>query len=337
MPGYNETMLRGMQQIVPQFVQQRRLQDMEGQQQFERQLRMQQLQRQYEVMAQGERTKQLQMQMQQENQRRLWEGMRRTDSQREVSNDLARKRLEATLQAQAQPHFGEVKNVLTPSGDALPTSMNTKTGRLHDLRTGQPMALGEQDTLQKLEPLSSKELEGLRENADELTQAVRAYGMLRGKTVEGVKGDPTATGWEGWLPNIVRQVPGVYQATGGKSGAMTRAAIENLGGIIRKERSGTAVSGSEMAKLAPYLPNDYDDEDVAREKLSGFIREFRGLLNSKMEMFQRSGRPIPKALRSYVDKRITDSVAGTKNAKFLSQEEKSALDLIYQGGGRGTP
>lgn len=154
--------------------------------------------------------------------------------------------------------------------------------------------------LTRTQPLTAGELEALRENAQQIHQAIRALRLMRGETFEGQQGDSTATGWEGYIPNIAQLLPGTIWAMGGQEGVGTRAAVGNIGSLRIKNRSGGAVPAAEMSRLTSFVPSEKDQEDVARTKLTGFINEYANMLEEDLGYYRSGQRRVPHALERMV-------------------------------------
>jgi hypothetical protein len=173
-----------------------------------------------------------------------------------------------------------------------------------DLRGGQkprpvmlPTAGGPQQAVKRRD-LGANELEALRENAQQLAQAMKALGMARGEQVEGQAGDTDATGLKGYVPDIILQ-----RLDSG--GVATRAQVGNIGSLRIKQRSGGAVPAAEMARLQPFIPAETDDPDVVREKLGLFINEYAKMLEEDVAAYKASNRRVPMALERFVGDRVS--------------------------------
>lgn len=147
MPGYNETMLRGMQGMLPQAMGQRRLQQQQAQQEFTRRLQEAQLQRQYEVMGQQARHQAAQERQAQENSRRLWEQQNLTGRRLDLTETANRQRFEQGERAAAERARGtlkpgyawdpqdQMKQVPAPGGPAWRDLSSKHAGDLQTLGT----------------------------------------------------------------------------------------------------------------------------------------------------------------------------------------------------------
>ena len=194
-------------------------------------------------------------------------------------------------------------------------------------------------------PLGDEELRGLREKSDRLTSAMRAFGLMRGEAVEGTTGDPTATGWEGYIPNILQLItPGLISGMGGQPGVATRAAIGNVGSLTMKERSGGAIPAQEMERLTPFVPTESEDEEVVRTKLGGFINELSKILEENLQSFQAAERRVPIPLANVIQQRIKAGRSMKGGVPFekattggLSREEriKVLTDALQRRRSRG--
>ena len=124
------------------------------------------------------------------------------------------------------------------------------------------------------------------ENSQNLRMAERAQGLISGKTVEGVKGDTSATGLKNYLPDAI------LQRTDPK-GVETRAAVANLGSMIIHDRSGAAVTASEYPRLKPFIPTATDDPATVQKKLGQFINEYRKINDEMTQFYTESGYKVP--------------------------------------------
>lgn len=185
-----------------------------------------------------------------------------------------------------------------------------------------PVRGPDREPLLDTQALSASELDALRENAQQIFQATRALKLMRGETVDGETGDPTATGWEGYIPDMMRLIPGVIPMMGGQEGVATRASVGNIGSLRIKQRSGGAVPAQEMGRLRPFVPAEGDPEEVVRTKLVGFVNEYARMLEEDLGHFQTSGRRVPKALETMVK----ESIKSSRGSLFPGRMEPSQDD-----------
>jgi len=127
-------------------------------------------------------------------------------------------------------------------------------------------------------------------NEQNLSLAKTALALAEGKTVGEVKGDIAATGWKGVLSDemLQRMDP---------EGVNTRAYIADLGSMIVHDRSGAAVTASEMPRLKPFIPKSTDTAEAVQDKLKRFIRAFEQENNLYNETYgkEQGYRPRSKA------------------------------------------
>jgi hypothetical protein len=126
------------------------------------------------------------------------------------------------------------------------------------------------------------------ENSQNLRMAERAKGLIEGQTVEGVKGDPNATGMKNYLPDVLLQRTD-------PAGVETRAAVANLGSMIIHDRSGAAVTASEYPRLKPFIPTATDHPDTVKKKLGQFLNEYRKINEEMTQFYSEAGYKIPEA------------------------------------------
>lgn len=222
------------------------------------------------------------------NQRRLQQVL---DETRRSHQENERIRL---LQAQRERYAPKWKQIEDAEGNLF---LVDETGRHQTRPVLLPGGEGGPRQAVKYKDLGANELESVRENAQQLAQVIKALGMMRGETVEGQAGDPEATGWKGLLPNIILQRID-------PEGNPTRAQVGNVGSLRIKQRSGGAVPAAEMARLKPFIPNETDTADTARQKLGLFATEYAKMLEEDVSAFKASNRRVPKALESYVGERV---------------------------------
>jgi hypothetical protein len=125
-------------------------------------------------------------------------------------------------------------------------------------------------------------------NEQNLNLAKTALALAEGKTVGEVKGDIAATGWKGFLSDemLQRMDP---------EGVNTRAYIADLGSMIVHDRSGAAVTASEMPRLKPFIPKSTDTTEAVQDKLKRFIRAFEQENNLYNEAYSKDQGYRPRA------------------------------------------
>lgn len=321
--GYYETYLEGVKDLAGMGMQERRLQ--------------QALEQRNAVLALQAAT----LQNRVDNSRRLSE-------QGDIRNVLM------ALRLKQQEGRGNYDLVTDPNNPEQQVAYDKNNNRILPVggaasAPGAPPGSGGPGPLFKSKPLSDKELGGFKESSDEIQQAADVLRLLQGQVVGGVKGDPTATGWEGYIPGglqtlltptrggtvdkISRMLPvvggGLQGMMGGEGGIRTRAAIAGLSTMKGKERSGATITPQEWQRLEPYLPTEKDNADEARDKTKNFLREYSNLLENKLMSVTRGGRPIPKALGEYVRRTIAGARALGAGKPGLSPEDINRLDAIY--------
>ena len=126
----------------------------------------------------------------------------------------------------------------------------------------------------------------LMENQQNLRRAEQALALVNGESVGEAKGDPNATGWKGYVPNVIlnRVDP---------KGVDARAAIADLGSLVIHDRSGAAVTAAEFPRLRPFIPAATDDAETVKKKLSRFASEYRAVVEEASEFYKASGYKVP--------------------------------------------
>lgn len=143
----------------------------------------------------------------------------------------------------------------------------------------------------KLRPMPSTLARGILENRQNLNKAQKAYELMSGNdtTMGGqiIKGDSEATGWKGFLPDkILQRVD--------PEGVPTRAAIADIGSMVIHDRSGAAVTAAEFPRLAPFIPSEKDNPEVAKEKLRNFVATYQQLVDDGEVFYKESGYQVPE-------------------------------------------
>ena len=142
----------------------------------------------------------------------------------------------------------------------------------------------------ELKPLPAPIAKAALENAQNLRKARDALALMQGGKVGQRQGDPNATGYKGFLPDVVLQRMD-------PAGVDTRAAIADLGSMIIHDRSGAAVTASEYPRLVPFIPRDRDDPPVIEKKLQRFIEEYEAIQQDYTDMYSEDqGYKLPKSL-----------------------------------------
>lgn len=148
--------------------------------------------------------------------------------------------------------------------------------------------------LEEGRPLTTVELRDVRKDIENMDSANLALTLLEGKNVKGMVGDKEATGWKGFVPDVILQ-------RADPMGVDTRAALSNIGSLRAQERSGGAIPAHEWERIKGFIPTDTDDSRTARKKLRQFLDEYRRALRATMSTFE--GRKIPQGLRKEIEGR----------------------------------
>lgn len=166
-----------------------------------------------------------------------------------------------------------------------------------DLRTGKivmpgapvPSSAVQQEKNQgiKMKSLPGSVGQKFMENSQNLRMAERAMALVEGKNVEGMTGDPDATGLKGYLPDSILQRVD-------PKGVDTRAAVANLGSMIIHDRSGAAVTAAEYPRLRPFIPKANDDAATTTKKLNQFVQEYQKINEEMTDFYSEAGYDVPK-------------------------------------------
>ncbi|MES2942935.1 MAG: hypothetical protein V4772_08705 [Pseudomonadota bacterium] len=204
------------------------------------------------------------------------------ESEREDRRDARQAELEAgrdrrQLQALAA---AEARAILASTGKTPSGYKQTEGGELTFIPGGPA------DPSTKEKPLPASAAKALLENQQNVRRAEIALGLVQGSTVNGAKGDKSATGAKGWLPNqLLNRVD--------PEGVDTRAAIADLGSLVVHERSGAAVTASEFPRLAPFIPTEKDDAPTVQKKLKLFVDNYKSIIDDAAEFYKASGYKVP--------------------------------------------
>lgn len=126
----------------------------------------------------------------------------------------------------------------------------------------------------------------LMENQQNLRRAQQALTLIEGTNLGTQKGDSSATGWKGYVPDVVLQRMD-------PSGVDARAAISDLGSLIIHDRSGAAVTAAEFPRLKPFIPTVTDNTETAKKKLQRFVNEYKAVTEEAAEFYRNSGYKVP--------------------------------------------
>ncbi len=236
----------------------------------------------------------------------------RADKQLAVSerNAVAAERRAAAVEARPDP--------VTTVQVADPNDPNKAI--VIDARTGKKVGdAPPKNVADKALPISASQK--LFENQQNLRKAEKALSLIEGKMVGDATGDPSATGWKGYLPDAVlqRTDPG---------GVETRAAIGDLGSMVIHDRSGAAVSAMEFPRLRPFIPQITDDPATVKKKLENFVRTYREIVEDTTEFYKESGYKVPE-LKSSKDGGYTDAGSGAE-VRAAPKEGAGKKDVITQ-------
>jgi hypothetical protein len=140
----------------------------------------------------------------------------------------------------------------------------------------------------KLKDVPAPIQKAMFDNATNLRRAELALSLVEGKSVGEAKGDTSATGLKGYLPNqVLNRVD--------PAGVDARAAIADLGSLVIHDRSGAAVTAAEFPRLAPFIPSEKDDAATVKKKLKRFVQVYRDELDSMQGAYgSDSGYRVPK-------------------------------------------
>lgn len=194
---------------------------------------------------------------------------------REAEDGRDRRQLQALLAAEARAQ-------MTANGRP-PAGFRAKADGSGDLEF---IPGGPADPSTKNKPLPASAAKGLLENQANLRMAQKAAALVNGLEVEGMKGDPQATGLKGYLPNqLLNRID--------EKGVATRAAVADLGSMVIHDRSGAAVTASEFPRLAPFIPTAKDDAATVKTKLGLFVQNYQALIDDATEFYKESGYKVP--------------------------------------------
>lgn len=197
------------------------------------------------------------------------------------------------------PTTGEMEQyTLTPNGPKwLGITPQEPAANVVQTDTG-PIAVGPKGTATPItinnvpvgkepKPVPEPVLKALLTNSTSERQVDTALQLLNGKTVDGLKGDPSAIGpIQGRVPDTVLQKTN-------PEGVITRAAIADIGSMIIHDRSGAAVTISEMPRLIPFIPSITDSPEAARAKLTRMKAELTNIGNEYRAVHEASGYKMP--------------------------------------------
>jgi hypothetical protein len=176
-----------------------------------------------------------------------------------------------------------------------PQIVQTENGPMQVDRSGQATPIVGPDgkpvtpkSTEKALPVSAAQK--LMENQQNLRRAEQALALISGQKVGDVQGDPNATGVKGYAPDAILQRTD-------PNGVPTRAAIGDLGSLVIHDRSGAAVTAAEFPRLRPFIPLVTDSPEVAKQKLSRFVTEYRKVVQEARDFYKESGYKVPDVLQ----------------------------------------
>lgn len=205
--------------------------------------------------------------------------LRRDLVQMRIDADRSNREFAAAMRQPAAPVVTEVMR------DGKAVKIDARTGAV----IGESPPKSAQAALKQLPVNAAK---ALLENSTNLRRAETALSLMEGKEVDGIKGDPNATGWKGFAPDPVLQRMD-------PAGIATRAAIADLGSLVIHDRSGAAVTAAEFPRLQPFIPSPRDDPSTVKKKLQNFVSVYRTLVNEQADFYEASGYSVPRtALKS---------------------------------------
>lgn len=200
----------------------------------------------------------------------------------------------AELMARTQTGIAEMTNATRRDLGVAPTIqiINTDQGPMRvDKNTGQAVPVTGPDgkpvppkSAEKAMPASAAAK--MLENNANLKKAEQALALVQGKPIGGAAGDQNATGWKGFVPDVVLQRLD-------PRGVDARAALADLGSMVIHDRSGAAVTAAEFPRLKPFIPGVTDSPPTVRKKLDRFVREYRAIVEEAAEFYRGSGYKVP--------------------------------------------
>ena len=160
-------------------------------------------------------------------------------------------------------------------------------------------------------------------------QLDRAIALMSGEDLPGMKGDKSATGLKGYLPNAIlsRVDP---------QGVSARAEIADIGSLKINDRSGAAVTASETPRLMPFIPLATDDNETVLKKLRRLKLEVANETNAMKEIYSKEQgfKENPVLNKPSVAGKITTlkeiQETATKTGKTVEQVTKDALAFGYK-------
>ena len=155
-------------------------------------------------------------------------------------------------------------------------AMNPETGQMEYVRfpnQGAPQFTGVRPAPKedKLQPIPAAAMTAITENRAALSKIDEAMSLI--------DGNPGALGLQNYLGDTIQQHVD-------PAGVKVRAAISDLGSLKMHDRSGAAVSVSEMARLKPFIPSATDSPETVKKKLEGFRNEYATVLADLQDAYR---------------------------------------------------
>lgn len=186
-----------------------------------------------------------------------------------------------------------------PKGQVVQTDSGTM---LVDPRTGEarPVTSGGVPVQKPGKEIPASVNKSIMENQQNISKIDRALAAIDAK--------PSALGPQYMIPGA--ETIGQYVDP---EGVNARAGVADIGSMILHDRSGAAVTVSEMPRLKPFIPTASDKPEVAKQKLARFRQEYEaeaGLLAQTYGKDQ--GYKESPLLKSGADKPAAATPAKTK-------------------------
>lgn len=124
-----------------------------------------------------------------------------------------------------------------------------------------------------LRPIPAPAAQGLIQNRTSIAKIDNALAAL--------DGNPDAFGMKNYLPDMATQR---MSGKGYEGGVDARGKVADIGSLIIHDRSGAAVTASEMPRLKPFIPASTDDPKTVKTKL-GNLKANLQLMQDEIEGF----------------------------------------------------
>jgi len=182
---------------------------------------------------------------------------------------------------------------------------------------------------EKLKPIPPSVNTAIIQNQTANNQLDRAIALVSGVDLPGMKGDTSATGFKGYLPNaILNRVD--------PQGVSARAEIADIGSLKLHDRSGAAVTASESPRLMPFIPLATDDRETVLKKLNRLKLEVQNETSAMKDIYSKEQgfKENPILNKPSVAEKITTMQeiqdVATKTGKSIEQVKKDALAQGYK-------